>query len=759
MGSSFSVQTKANRRRSNRLSKPPQNQAAPGCSSSHSLHQPGDQAFSLPSTPTEWQNPWTGAPVAVSDDFGSHNLRSQSLSAKPLRRETTWKSKRLPVAERGIHTAAGIWPPPHASPTPTPTRRGSLYGRTSFHPSEVVTFQPTTLQSNPQSPLIGQPKRSYSVHSPSQRARSAVQQRHTLDRFASFNSHTRVKCQEVPQIRRRSLLVRPGVATRKATKKATPVSSEFCHDAIVSPDPSNALSEPGLPPWHTHVDVLFSDVKAFSQLRPATPSDLGYTHLGSLKLGSLHVVNGSASPCPSDRSQLEHSESLTSETIPDDVDATDLSGAVKVAEQVSRSASLDGLEMYAKYYAILDTPRGLDNAVSDISGKAEKSHLDVLPYPSPSARNGIRTGILNTSCAVAERDNVDFPASPFSFEKPPTSILGHGIEGHGTDDEGVSVHDREGAVVLLPDKVPERHLSYSSCASSHRRGDSGYSSATSHRNSLDSHTSLQRSPGFRRFTLEDCYKNLNSRDLCTAATASIQPFNNHDPGLQNHKSNVRQVLRNRPASIPRAQRGQPQIIASSRSRGLSFPVPRSSDSTYPVPLHSTQPGSLSYATAGLPFPTTLHTIDSGMGQEYGTSRPNCNLDSLCQYAAISTSGYCGSRVDIRERTDFSDNTAALFTSHHAMRNQNCSINSHPAEPEGCQTGTATLSYPSYSSAAKADNLPPMPGNAFSPLSLPDQKSTKFAVEPPRGRTRSRSIGYQYREPSGQRIANLAAVFA
>ncbi|KAL4745126.1 hypothetical protein BDW72DRAFT_65457 [Aspergillus terricola var. indicus] len=541
MGSSFSVQTKAKRRRSNRLSKPPQNQAAPGWPSSHSLHQPGDQALSLPSTPTAWENPWTGAPVAVgSDDFGSHNLRSQSFSAKSLRRETTWKSKRLPVTERGMHTAAGVWPwpPPPASPTPTPSRRGSSYGRASFYPSEVVTFQPTTLQSNPQSPLIGQPKRSYSVHSRSQRSRSAVQQRHTLDRFASFNSHTRVKCQEAPPIRRRSLLVRPGVATRKTTKESTPASfSEFCHDGIVSPDPSNALSEPGLPPWQTHVDDLLSDVKAFSQLRPATPSDLGYTHLGTLKLGSLHVVNGSASPCPSDRSRREHAESLTSETVPDTVDATDLLCAVETTEQVSRSTSLEGLEMYANYRPNLDTPRGLNNAVSDLSGRTETLHLDVPAYPSPSARNGIRTTILNTSCAAAERDDVDFPASLFSFEKPPTSILGHGLEGHEVDDEGVSVHDREIVLVLSPDKVPERHLSYSSCASSHRRGDSGYSSANSHRNSLDSHTSMRRSPGFRKFALEDGYKNLDLCDLHTTATASIQPSNNHDIRLQNHKSN------------------------------------------------------------------------------------------------------------------------------------------------------------------------------------------------------------------------------
>ncbi|KAL6235147.1 hypothetical protein BDW75DRAFT_147331 [Aspergillus navahoensis] len=513
MGSSFSAQTKERRRRSNRLSKPPLNQSVPGCPSSRSLHQSGEQALSLPSTPTAWQSPWTGAPVSVgSNDFVSHNLRSQSFSAKSLRRETTWKTNGPPVAQRSIHSTADIWPQPPVSSTPALTRRGSLYGRASFRPSEVATFQPTTLQSNPQSPLIGQPKRSYSVHSPSQKSRTAIQQRRTLERFASFNSHTRVKCQETLPIRRRSLLVRPGVATRK-TKDFTPISSsESYHNGIVSPDLKNALPEPTELPWPTHDDVPLNDVKPFSQLRPATPSDLGYTHLGTLKLGSLRVVNGSASPCPSGRTRFDQTGSLTSEVIPDIVDATDLLGSFETPDHVSQSTSADGLEIYAKYPPILDSPRGLDHAVSDLSNGTETLYLDVPAYPGPTARNGIPAAILNTSCFAANRKDADFPASPFSFEKSPTSIAGQGLEDHEAEDEGISVHDRESALVSLPDKVPERHLSYSSCASSHRRGDSGYSSATSHRNSIDSHASLRRSPGTRKLTLGDVYKNLEFRD-------------------------------------------------------------------------------------------------------------------------------------------------------------------------------------------------------------------------------------------------------
>ncbi|KAL4996847.1 hypothetical protein BDV10DRAFT_195625 [Aspergillus recurvatus] len=652
MGSSFSVQHKERRRRSNRLSKPPQNQSAPGCPSSRSLHQSGEQALSLPSTPTAWQNPWTGAPISVgSNDFVSHNLRSQSFSAKPLRRKTTWKANGPPIAQRSIHSTADIWPQPPTSPTPAPSRRGSLYGRASFHPSEVATFQPTTLQSNSQSPLIGQPKRSYSVHSPPQRSRTAVQQRRTIDRFASFNSHTRVECQETPPIRRRSLLVRPGVATRKATKDPHPIFfSESCHDSIISPDPINALSEPAASPWPTNEDVLLSDVKPFSQLRPATPSDLGYTHLGTLKLGSLRVVNGSASPCPSDRMRLDQTGNLT-------LDATDLSGALDIPEHVSQSTSSDGLEMYAKYRPIIDTPTGLNHAVGDLSNGTETLYSHMPAYPDPSARNGIPTAILNTSCFAANRDDVDFPASPFSFEKSPTSVSGHGLEDPETEDEGISVHDRESALISLPDKVPERHLSYSSCASSHKRGDSGYNSATSHRNSIDSHASLRRSPGYRKLNLGDGYKNLEFRDINTTAGTNIQPFTNRHLSLQDYRWKSRQILRNRPTSIPRVQR-------------------------------------------------------------------------VC----------CGFQDDIREEADFSDNIEDLFPNHPALRNQKPFIISHRAKPKECRTRAITLPNRRHSSAVKSDHLLPVPSNAFSPLSIAGQASKEFAVEPPRGRSRSRSIG-------------------
>ncbi|KAK2812372.1 hypothetical protein FQN50_001371 [Emmonsiellopsis sp. PD_5] len=57
-----------------------------------------------------------------------------------------------------------------------------------------------------------------------------------------------------------------------------------------------------MPIRRTSADTFFLyEMTRSSPLRASTPSDLEYSHLGRLKLGSLRVVNGSASPAPSDR--------------------------------------------------------------------------------------------------------------------------------------------------------------------------------------------------------------------------------------------------------------------------------------------------------------------------------------------------------------------------------------------------------------------------------------------------------------------------
>ncbi|RDW57417.1 uncharacterized protein DSM5745_11501 [Aspergillus mulundensis] len=281
MGSSLSLPNRDKRRRSNRLSKPPQNQSVPGCPSSRSLPQPAERALSLPSTPTARQTPWTGVSVPVdSDDFVLHNPRSQSFSAKPLSREATLRSS---VARRSIHNTA-------------------------------------------------------------------------------------------------------------------------------------------------HEDVLPRDVKLLPQCRPTTPSDFGYTHLGSLKLGSLRVVNGSASPCPSDRTRLDQSGSPALEVIPDILNFKD-SFSIGTAPSS---------EAYAKYQSILDATNP-----DHVGNPQNETCPNALVHSVSSAINGMPVTILDISCATSAGDDIDVPASPFSFEKSPTTTSCRGMDLREADDEGISVYDRD----------------------------------------------------------------------------------------------------------------------------------------------------------------------------------------------------------------------------------------------------------------------------------------------------------------------------
>ena len=102
-------------------------------------------------------------------------------------------------------------------------------------------------------------------------------------------------------IRRRSLAVTPGIATRNPVPSVRQDLSMRKEKARLSvpeapiwmrerPSPSSSASLPMLaPPKFRSSSPL---------VRAETPADLDYTHLGALKLGSLIVTNGQASPDP-----------------------------------------------------------------------------------------------------------------------------------------------------------------------------------------------------------------------------------------------------------------------------------------------------------------------------------------------------------------------------------------------------------------------------------------------------------------------------
>ncbi|KAL3470669.1 hypothetical protein BJX99DRAFT_42338 [Aspergillus californicus] len=614
MGISFSVQSKDKRRRSNRLSKPPQNQASSNWSNSRPPVELAEQPLSLPSTPTAWQNPWAGGCIIPADSRStvSPGVRSQSLSTGPFRCEATWATNISRLPERNAQSTADPWLPSPTSPTsPTPasSRRGFLYRWDSFNPSNPVTFQPTTLQSNPQSPLIGQPRRSYSVHSPGQGPGNNIQHR-TLDRFDSLNSHSRVSDEDCPPIRRRSLLMRPGVATRKATKHLTSFITEPCQPSIDSPDLRCASPPP--PPQE---DAVSSDFESTLRLRPPTPNDFGYTHLGALKLGSLRVVNGSTSPSSSYRTRLDTVNSPVPEANYDSVESTGLQVSTETGDFLSLASLPDGFELYANYCRAMDdsTP---DHVMGGSPIEAALPTCNVPHHHTNLAKGDTPTTILSIPPASAAREDVDLPNSPFSFEKSPTYTTDARANLHEAEDEGISIHDHERMLVSQPEKIPERNLSYSSYASSYRKGDSGYSSATSHRTSIDSHTSLRRSTRSRGVTLGG-----NSWDTEVHDTGAILNFGNQSSenehlSHQGQKVYSQPVLGDRPSSMPEVHRGRPTKHSKKWPRRSSLVVSEASSRALSLPLYCAQLRNLECATP-------IHP-SSGVPQMFTTENGSVN---------------------------------------------------------------------------------------------------------------------------------------
>ncbi|KAJ0420697.1 hypothetical protein BJY00DRAFT_133782 [Aspergillus carlsbadensis] len=739
MGSSFSIQSKEKRRRSNRLSKPPQNQATPNCPNLSLPVRPVEQALSLPSTPTTWQNPWTGVsvPISTGEGISSPGVRSQSFSSGPLRHDT-WNFNATPNArgDTQSRTESGPSPASPTSPASLPSRRESLYRRASFHPSKPATFQPTTFQSDSQPPLIGQPKRSYSVHSPTHRPNSNVPQR-TLDRFASLNSYSRVNSQDSLPIRRRSLLIRPGVATRKAAKdKARSLISKPCLDDMVLHSPRDVLPV-GVQPRFLPQHGAFHDFEPLSELRPSTPNDAGYTHLGTLKLGSLRVVNGSASPCPSDRTRIEQPTSpLLPETMPDSLNQ---SGVVPAVMETPSSGAMleDRCAAYVGKIRTLDIGDGLDSVMGSLPGEVTQHSRDIQRcHITNYARNNIPATVLNIPRTVPDSGVEEFPASPFSFEESHTSATTHSMEPCECEDEGISVYDKEKALASPPDRLPERHTSYSSYASSHRKADSGYSSATSHRTSIDSHISLRRSPGFRRFTLGGGPKDFETQDNKASTKSDYHiPMHRH-VSLQHRKAGYRPDLGAQPISMSAAQY-EPHTGAIERPRSSSITVTGTPDSALSLPMYCAQLRNLESAA-----------LEFGLAVTQGVEPNNHPHVRPTTASRNSATGGYHLQADLVDTIVSPNNSFRHSRRHGRARSEDNSWQNFSA----CVVGGHDVH---LQSAMEIEPCLLESGNEF--LSLAVDQADPDAL---RGRTRNRNAEYSHQKPSGHRLPpNLTEVYA
>ncbi|KAJ5911256.1 uncharacterized protein N7473_000559 [Penicillium subrubescens] len=288
MGNSQSNPTKEETRRANRLSKPLTRKLA--ALSSPKVACAETDGPELNTGLIGWQNPWVGS-----------NLSTDVRNSHPKAREippTLFETEAHPSSEKNVvespvqspvvqdlEILSPISPLSRTASTSRSFRRSS-YQSGSYGGSSQLSFVPP------------QPRRANSIQTTLTRHNSVIYE-DTYEDATSSNTHFLVGNQRFSLTRRRSLLTRPGVATRRTTSAVRRVPSPIGEptDPIDDLTDCKVLQWPLPPRQRPSLDVA-------PPVRPTSPPDSRYTQLGALKLGSLRVVNGSASPCPSERIPL-----------------------------------------------------------------------------------------------------------------------------------------------------------------------------------------------------------------------------------------------------------------------------------------------------------------------------------------------------------------------------------------------------------------------------------------------------------------------
>lgn len=286
MGNSQSSLTKNETRRANRLTKPLTRKLA---LSSPQLGCLEANAPELASGLIGWQNPWVGSQLSTE----VRHSEPKPSQAPPTLLRSGPKSPEQNAIQNPIQ------PPDDLEFKPITLRSGTVSASPSIR---RASYQPGTSGSYSHSSMVEQPRRANSMQTPSSHRHSSVIYGDVFDNATTSNTAFLVDNQRFSLTRRRSLLTRPGVATRRTTSAFRRVPSpigepEVSFDDSMEPQglqwPLQAARQPSLP--------------MPPPARPSSPVDPRYTQLGALKLGSLRVVNGAASPCPSERLPLDAS--------------------------------------------------------------------------------------------------------------------------------------------------------------------------------------------------------------------------------------------------------------------------------------------------------------------------------------------------------------------------------------------------------------------------------------------------------------------
>lgn len=342
MGNLQSTSAKDETRRANRLSKPLTKKLALS-SSQPSRHVPDDSE--LLTGLIGWQNPWVGSQI-------SRDIRAsypKATEIPPTLFETEPHSPvQSPTDSPALSPTQSLKEP---SSEPVSPRLGSLSANPSMR---RASYQPGTWNECSQaSPVLEQPRRANSIQTTLQRHRSVIYES-PIEDATSSNTAFLVGNQRFSLTRRRSLLTRPGIVTRRTTgavrRAPSPIGEPESSDDLIDPP---GLEWP-LPPHESN------SVPVLLPARPTSPADPRYTQLGALKLGSLRVVNGSASPCPSERIPLAHPDVIAPGLGLENVEAVGKGGTtlqIPLMSDVKKSDDVPGSPFSFEKSPIMAGPR------------------------------------------------------------------------------------------------------------------------------------------------------------------------------------------------------------------------------------------------------------------------------------------------------------------------------------------------------------------------------------------------------------------
>ncbi|KAL2003450.1 hypothetical protein VTN02DRAFT_3761 [Thermoascus thermophilus] len=431
MGSSQSTQKRTKSQRSNRLSKRPRIASSVDVLKSTAYETKLNENPPTASSAFTWRNPWTGelSPGAPTEIRCDQQRRVESFPSHLL--------KRL-GRSRTVNAGRS-----RSDPTDIVLPHNKQLSRSDSHTSNFQTRQPSVVRERP--------KRGHSFRSILQRIQGVVQES-PMEEATYDDGYFSPHAQRFSLIRRKSLLT-PGIATRNPDRiyrmHPSPIGQEV--DGM-SNYPMETL---GSSRWPFNEHQYFpsdSYGPAPPVARASTPNENEYSHLGGLKLGSLRIVNGSVSPSPSDRARgYMRSRSTLGR---DDESNADI--------KESRNNDGSPLPEQAQDATIRPAFHGITQAKLSIPevrslGLQKFETVDSLSNQSLSdpqatlrpAWQKRSTSMLGIPLAdQGGNQEYDLPESPFSFEKTPTMVTPPKQSTfflEPSEDEGLALSDNEDA--------------------------------------------------------------------------------------------------------------------------------------------------------------------------------------------------------------------------------------------------------------------------------------------------------------------------